>query len=107
MTPLERVRDAFQLPFRANNRFMQVMGSMGYAVVYMGPLLVSIRNSNGTAVYKYDPMESRDQAFEQFWTGIKQSTQLGLLSAYDRPAGIGTARFVPFPDSPASPANAA
>lgn len=103
----DKVKAAFLEPFRSGNRFMQVMASMGYTVSYYGPLLVFIRNRNGSLVYQHNPRESRDQAFEQFWSGIKQSTQLGLLSAYDRPAGIGTARFVPFPDSPASPASAA
>ena len=107
MTPKDKVRAAFQAPFRSGNRFMQMMASMGYTVTYVGPLLSSIRHNNGMYVYLYDPVESRDQAFEQFWTGIKRSTQVSLLRAYDRPAGIGTARFVPFPDSPASPASAA
>lgn len=107
MTPKDKVRAAFQAPFRSGNRFMQVMASMGYTVTYFGPLLSSIRNGNGTAVYQHDPMETRDQAFEQFWTGIKQATKLGLLHAYRRNPGIGEARFVPFPDSSASPASAA
>ena len=107
MTPKEKVQAAFLAPFLSGNRFMQVMASMGYTVTYMGPLLLNIRNSNGAAVYKYDPMESREQAFDQFWTGIKRATQVGLLKAYDRPVGIGKARFVPFPDSSASPASAA
>lgn len=107
MIERERVKAAFLAPYHSGNRFMKVMGKMGYTVTYFGPLLSNIRNSNGTLVYQHDPMESRDQAFDQFWSGIKQATKLGLLHAYRRNPGIGESRFVPFPDSTSSPASAA
>lgn len=107
MIELEKVKASFLKPFQSGNRFMKVMGQMGYSVVCLGPQLVKITNRNGAVVYQHDPNETGDQAFDQFWSGIKQSTKLGLLSAYRRHPGIGTARFVPFPDTPASPASAA
>ena len=107
MIERERVKAAFLAPYHSGNRFMKVMGKMGYTVTYLGPVISTIKNSNGRSVYAHDPGETRDQAFDQFWTGIKQATKLGLLHAYRRNPGIGDARFVPFPDSSASPASAA
>lgn len=108
MIDRERVMEMFFRPHPQNRRFHDLMTRMDYSITYSAEdnKILRIQSARGLIVYAYDPMSTGLEAFNRFWRAIKDSTKSTLLLGIMRNPNIGTACFLPLPDSTHRPANA-